>query len=298
MATQAEARPGPRAAAHTVSGRAQGAVGEGRLSPERVGLIALYVFTAAAVGGYAVFGRDPSRLVGMPSWTVQFYARSFGFFALGHVWLAMAVLTVALWRQAGARWLPAFGVMYGISLASELAGTTWGIPFGAYGYSSLLGPMWLERVPLVIPLSWFFMAVPSYALAAAAGLSRGWRIAAASLVLLGWDLALDPAMSYATRYWLWGESGPYYGMPWLNLFGWYVTGVALAGVLAWLRAEEWTTRIDPRWWVAFYGANLLLPLGMCAAAGLWGAVLATLAVLGAAAWVLLRVARPAGAGLS
>jgi uncharacterized membrane protein len=261
------------------------------LTPERVGLAALYAFTVVAVAGYAVFGRDPSRLVGMPSWAVSFYAKSFGFFAQGHVWLAMGVLAVVLWRAAAHRWLAAFGIMYAISLFSELAGTTWGIPFGAYSYSSLLGPMWLDRVPVVIPLSWFFMALPSWALASAAGLRGAARVGAASLILLAWDLALDPAMSYATRYWLWGETGPYYGMPWLNLFGWYVTGLALAGVLEWFRADAWTARIDARWWLAFYGANLLLPLGMSAAAGLWLAVVATLVVLAVTAWWLLRRVR-------
>jgi uncharacterized membrane protein len=126
---------------------------------------------------------------------------------------------------------------------------------------------------------------------------RGGRIAVASLILLAWDLALDPAMSYATRYWLWGESGPYYGMPWLNLFGWYVTGLVLMGVLSWLRAEEWTSRIPPRWWAGFYGANLLMPLGMCVAAGLWLAVGATtfvLVLVGGYLWLhRQRTMRPA-----
>jgi hypothetical protein len=71
-----------------------------------------------------------------------------------------------------------------------------------------------------------------------------------SLILLAWDLALDPAMSYATRYWVWGETGPYYGMPWLNLFGWYVTGLALMGVLDVVPRGRWTARIDPAWWLA------------------------------------------------
>jgi uncharacterized membrane protein len=53
----------------------------------------------------------------------------------------------------------------------------------------------------------------------------GRACALASFVLLSWDLSLDPAMSYATRYWIWGSTGAYYGMPWLNLFGWYVTGI-------------------------------------------------------------------------
>jgi uncharacterized membrane protein len=245
----------------------------------RYGLLLLYVFTAVAVLGYAAFGQDPSRLASLPVWAAAFYGHAFGFFALAHVWLAMLVFASAVSLRAGGRWLLPFALMYGISLGSELAGTTWGVPFGEYAYSALLGPMWLDRVPVVIPMSWFFMAVPSYALAAMAVSGRGGRIAVASLILLAWDLALDPAMSYATRYWLWGESGPYYGMPWLNLFGWYVTGIVLMGVLSWLRAEEWTSRIPPRWWAGFYGANLLMPLGMCVAAGLWLAVGATMFVL-------------------
>lgn len=266
---------------------------------ERWGLASLYAFTAAAVVGYGVFGQDPGRLVGLPQWAARFYAWSFSFFALGHVWLAMLVLAAVLWLRAGGRWLGVFAMAYGVSLGSELAGTTWGIPFGEYGYSALLAPMWLDRVPVVIPMSWFFMALPSYALASVA-LGTPWaRIVAASLVLLAWDVALDPAMSYATRYWVWGESGPYYGMPWLNLLGWYVTGLVLMAVFAWRRAESWTKRVSPRWWAGFYGANLLMPLGMCVAAGLWLAVGATLAVLAALGLVLvpglLRHAETTGA---
>jgi hypothetical protein len=41
-----------------------------------------------------------------------------------------------------------------------------------------------------------------------------------------------------------------------------------------------------------YGLNLLLPLGLSAAAGLWGAVVVTLGVLSVLAWIpLWRVAR-------
>ena len=260
-------------------------------TPDKVGLVALYAFTIVAVAGYAAFGRDPSRLAGLPVWALEFYGRSFGFFALGHVWLAMGVLAVVLTLRTGVRWLPAFVAMYAISLGSELAGTTWGIPFGAYSYSEMLAPMWLDRVPVVIPMSWFFMALPSYALASLAVRGPAGRIGVASLVLLAWDLALDPAMSFATPYWVWGESGPYYGMPWLNLFGWYVTGLVLMSVLAVVRAEEWTARISPRWWGAFYLANLVLPLGMCAAAGLWTAVVATLFVLSAIALGLVVMVR-------
>lgn len=261
---------------------------------ERWGLVVLYGFSLLAVAGFGIFAQDPSRLAGLPPWVARFYAWSFSFFSLGQVWLAMTVLASVLSLRVGGRWLLSFTLAYAISLGSELAGTTWGLPFGEYAYSPLLGTMWLDRVPVVIPMSWFFMALPSYALAALALRGTGARIAAGSLLLLAWDLALDPAMSYATPYWLWGETGPYYGMPWMNLLGWYVTGVVLMVVFAWQRAETWTAQIAPRWWALFYGANLVLAVGMCAVAGLWLAVGVTLGVLGVTALVLERARRAAG----
>lgn len=254
------------------------------------GLIALYAFSLLAIVGYATFGLNPGLLAHFPA-AAGFYGVSFQFFAQAQIWLAGAVLAFFLFRHVGWRWLPAFAALYLISLGSEMLGTTAGIPFGEYRYTDALGMMWFEHVPILIPLSWFFMALPSYAIARAALPERPvGRIVMASLILLGWDLALDPAMSRATAYWVWAEPGSYYGMPWLNLFGWYVTGLALMGALALLRAERWISALPLRWLVAFYGANLLLPVGMSAAAGLWGAVAATLVVLGTAAMLARALA--------
>ena len=61
------------------------------------------------------------------------------------------------------------------------------------------------------------------------------RISGVPAILLGTsllvDLLLDPAMSKVTSYWIWGETGSYYGMPWSNLFGWAVTGLVLFVIL-------------------------------------------------------------------
>lgn len=252
------------------------------------GLATLYLFTGIALLGFATFGLHPSLLARFPQFA-GFYGSAFHFFAQAQIWLAWAVLALFLVLRTGIRWVPAFLALYLVSLGSELLGTSLGLPFGEYRYTDSLGPKWLGHVPLVIPLSWFFMAIPSYAVAHAALPSRATaRVLMASLVLLSWDLALDPAMSRATAYWVWGEAGEYYGMPWLNLFGWYVTGLALMGALAMLRADQWIGRLPLLWLLAYYGANLLLPLGMSAAAGLWGAVAATLAAL-AGAGVLAAV---------
>jgi putative membrane protein len=255
----------------------------------------LYLFGALAVAGYATFGRHPELLTRLGD-GAAFYGTAFTLFARGQVLLAGAVLAFVLVRYAGARWIPALLVLYGISLASELAGTTWGIPFGAYGYTSLLGWAWLDRVPAVIPLSWFCMALPSYALARMrfpGPTQARARVLLGSFILLAWDLSLDPAMSYATRYWWWGEAGAYYGMPLLNLVGWYLTGIALMAALVLLRADGWLVRVPFALLAAYYGANLLVPLGMSAAAGLWGAVALSVLVLGGVAVVVRRSALPA-----
>lgn len=247
----------------------------------RAGLWMLCAFTGLTLLGYASFGLHPELLARFPQ-VAGLYGIAFRFFAISHVLIAGAVLFLFLVLYAGWKWLPAFGVLYAISLASELMGTSMGIPFGEYSYTPLLGIKWFQLVPLVIPLSWFFMSLPSYALALRALPESGQtakRVLLASLILVSWDLALDPAMSYATKYWEWGEVGPYYGMPLLNLVGWYVTGLVLMGAFAALRSEAWIRPLPHRWLGAYYLANLALPLGMSVAAGLWGAVAGTLLAL-------------------
>jgi putative membrane protein len=281
-----------RAETVTARGGARAAWPRGRWT-EGAALAVVYAVSAASLAGFATFTLDPGLLARIPG-AAAVYGRMLAIAPRAQILLAFAALALVLWRRVGARWLGAFAALYLLSLASELAGTTVGLPFGPYRYGDGLGPKLLGHVPALIPASWFYMAVPSYALAlrrhaAPDGASR--RILLGSLVLVSWDLALDPAMSLVTRYWVWETAGAYYGMPLLNLFGWYVTGVALLAALEGMRAHDWVARLPVGWLVAFYGANLLLPLGMSMAAGLWGAVAATVAAL-ALCWAATRP-RPA-----
>ena len=254
-----------------------------------LGLGSLYLVAAASVAGFGVFRAWP-MLLNSPG-ASAFYPKAFALFPRVQIVLAFVVLAVVLVARARWRWVVPFAAIYAVSLGSELLGTTVGIPFGPYEYTHLLGPKWFSHVPLLIPLSWFTMALPSYALASrgggGGGAGRMSRVVIASLLLLAWDLSLDPAMSGATTYWLWGSRGAYYGMPLSNLFGWFVTGLALMAVFAALRADEWIDRLPRRWIAAYYGANLALPLGMAMAAGMWLAVLATAAAIAICA-VLVR----------
>lgn len=260
---------------------------------ERVALLALAAFTLLAVLGYATIGRHPSLIAGNPGAQLV-YGTAFVFFARGQVILAGAVLLTLFTLRAGAAWLPAALAIYATSLASELLGTTRGLPFGPYEYTDALGTQWFGHVPVLIPLSWFLMAAPSFAIAGKLVRSSTSRVLVASVLLLTWDFALDPAMSFATKYWVWGDAGPYYGMPLLNLFGWYITGLLLMAILALSRAERWLVRVPLTSITAFFLINLALPLGMCAAAGLWWAVIATAIPLGLCGMAVRRHRRDLG----
>jgi uncharacterized membrane protein len=238
---------------------------------------ALFVVTALAAAGYAVFALHPERLAAAPS-AAAVYGHALRVFPPGHIVAGIVVLGVVLARRVGTAWVPAAALLYLISLASELLGTTVGLPFGPYRYGDGLGIKWFDHVPVLVPASWFMMALPSFALATRwVTTHRVWRLVAATGLLVSWDLALDPAMSRLMPYWVWESEGPYYGMPLLNLVGWYVTGFALMAALALLKVDRWLRRVPTPSLFAVYAANLALPVVMAAAAGLWPA--AALAVL-------------------
>jgi putative membrane protein len=101
--------------------------------------------------------------------------------------------------------------------------------------------------------------------------------------LVAWDLALDPAMSRLTPYWVWGASGPYFGMPLSNLAGWALTGALLHAILVAIRADAWVDALSPatvRAASIVYAANFALPAGMNIVAGLPLAAVASLALMG------------------
>jgi putative membrane protein len=253
-------------------------------------------FTVFAILGYWNFGLNPERLPAT-DWAVGIYQISFPWFARAHILISAAVLFFVMSRHSGLRWIPALVTVYLLSFTSEHVGTGYGIPFSGYEYTGLLGARLGSRVPFVIPLSWFLMSAPAWILARRTFPKRSQvipRILQATFLLVLWDLALDPAMSFLTPYWLWENSGAFYGMPWVNLVGWAATGMVLMAALEWLdRRLDWAGTLSWRWALAYYLVVLLMPLGMITVAGLWWATAATLGAL-AVAWGVHRVFGPGG----
>ena len=101
-----------------------------------------------------------------------------------------------------------FAVSFVLSLGSELAGTSTGLPFGVYSYTDQLGYKIAGLVPFNIPTSWFYMLVASLAICGRFlpskddNLSKWWWALVGGLVLTAWDVSMDPAM-VKTTHWLW-----------------------------------------------------------------------------------------------
>lgn len=231
----------------------------------------------ASLLGYGIFTARPDLLAQVDP-QARFFVWAFYGFAVGNMLFGgLAVAAEAVFQDLK-RALVAFAAVYAVSLTSELFGTAYGLPFGAYSYTSLLGPKWFGLVPLLIPLSWFTVSWAAWTIAR----SRTQGVHAVLLgtcLLLAWDLLLDPAMSKVTSYWVWGEKGYYYGMPWSNLLGWAITGFVLLAILNRFAPEP---KSDIRFSWAVYLVNFSLPLGFCILNGYWLAVFGGIGVAGVA----------------
>jgi putative membrane protein len=217
---------------------------------------------------------------------------------------AIAMLAYGVWALGVRRTLIFFCAATLISAAAELTGTKTGWPFGGYEYTSFLGPKMLGRVPFPIPLSWFTMGFASFvlgdAIAAARGLRRRttWSIAIGAYLLTAWDLVLDPSMAAPqlqyVHFWIWHETGPYFGMPLRNLAGWFATGLLFIAVARF----AWRERNAPHAPVAVpftvYAVNVVWSLVLSVAAGMWPTAIAAVVLSLAPAALALAPPRRRG----
>ena len=174
-----------------------------------------------------------------------------------------------------------FAAAVPISLTSELLGTSTGEPFGNYAYTDFLGYKVLDHVPFSIPLSWFYVGFATYMIghvvASRWGLRPLWLYAVTfgAWLLTVWDLVLDPAMAHeslAVKFWVWDETGPYFGMPTQNFIGWTLTAIVFMVVarLLWMGDPPGDGNRLAIWFpVAVYAANIVFASVLSASVDLW-----------------------------
>ncbi len=196
-------------------------------------MIFLVLINLISIFGYATFVLNP-QLLAKFEWAPPIFAISFPLFAQLQIFVGFVLMAVKCHKDIGKKWYFYLISSVIISFIMEYGGTTYGIPFGKYSYSSLLGWKIAGEVPYLIPLSWFFMALPSYLIAEQILGPKTWlfsKTLLGSFLLVAWDLSLDPAMSHLTSFWIWEEpASQFLKMPLKNLFGWVFTGLLILGV--------------------------------------------------------------------
>lgn len=119
----------------------------------------------------------------------------------------------------------------GIGCIAESASLVTGFPFGHYHFTAAMGPK-LFDIPILLALAYLGIGYVSWILAVLIlGYRnlpiRGTRLAStpllASLIMLAWDVAMDPDWSTLDRIWIWHSGGAYFGVPLSNFVGWFLT---------------------------------------------------------------------------
>jgi putative membrane protein len=106
-----------------------------------------------------------------------------------------------------------------------------GFPFGRYFFTDLMGPKVFD-LPVMLALAYVGIGYVSWILAVVIlDCDRkpllGLRIVGlpmlAAVIMLAWDVSMDPVWSDIDRAWVWQDGGPFFGVPMSNFAGWLLT---------------------------------------------------------------------------
>jgi lycopene cyclase domain-containing protein len=213
---------------------------------------------------------------------------------LGTGLLFLAALSFA-WERVGARALLIAAVAFLAGLGVELVGSRTGVPFGLYSYAAAPGPL-LLGVPLLVPLGWFAMTL------SAALLARG-RPWLTGLLLVAWDVGLEPLMT-RQGFWSWQDpAGLWAGAPIQNFVAWFVVGVVLNFTFKEIAPELFVRQekgrpasgnrsvTRPSLAAAYLLETAFMPGGLLLLGAGWSAALFTLACMGGLALIALNPLR-------
>ncbi len=113
------------------------------------------------------------------------------------------------------------GTLGAFAIAIETIAIKTGLPYGQFSYGDKIGAKLFGVVPWTVPFSWPPLVLGAMALAARIAPKR--RLIGGTLILLCFDLVLDPG-AVQQKFWAYKAGGVYYGVPFSNFCGWIVSG--------------------------------------------------------------------------
>ncbi|PRO66756.1 carotenoid biosynthesis protein [Alkalicoccus urumqiensis] len=186
------------------------------------------------------------------------------------------------------------------SILIESFGVHTGLFFGSYYYEADFGPK-LLGVPVTIGFAWVMVTAAAHAVAApAASLAPAFPrlvyAVYASLCAVIMDLIIDPVAYEVKQYWIWEDTGAYYGIPFSNFAGWFILSFVfhLLISLLFFRNSVWKNTRSPFWshkMLLLYGLMIIMFVITAAAGGL---ILAPILCAGLLAAVYILYGTAAG----
>lgn len=129
------------------------------------------------------------------------------------------------WKRA--IWL--LGALGAFAVGIETFAIKTGLPYGEFSYGDKIGTKFFGVVPWTVPFSWPPLVLGAMALAAR--ITPKHRLLAATLILIAFDLVLDPG-AVDQNFWRYRAGGWYYGVPFSNFCGWILSGFIGALIFA------------------------------------------------------------------
>ena len=170
-------------------------------------------------------------------------AQQFAFFQLpaaGGIWnTALLLLALAATLASLCKQLPAQNVLLAVVIIGVISGgihalgSITGIPFGPVTYTPEGGVRLFTALSWFAPLLWITIILSSRGVARL--ILRPWRklrvygywlMGITTLLVLIFDLGLEPFATRVRHYWIWGQTKiaiDWYGTPLSNFLGWLVT---------------------------------------------------------------------------
>jgi len=120
--------------------------------------------------------------------------------------------------------------VFAVGWAFETLSIATGFPFGRYHYTDLMAPF-LGHVPVFVLPAYLVIGYASWSLAKLLLYGRStvpappglWRVPVlAALLMVMWDLSMDPLRATVEGRWVWAGGGVHLGVPVTNYLGWFV----------------------------------------------------------------------------
>jgi uncharacterized membrane protein len=195
----------------------------------------------ASFVAFSVFGTIAERRFGIDPGLIKPVA-SFLTLCCGFMAIFTPIASSLGWRSTA---IVTAGVFF-VGAASEILGIYAGLPFGVYSYTANWQPVVLlpgERwFPLLLPVAWTMIVGGAYLTVALLlpGNNRTSRLLGTALLAVVVDAVMEPVMVNHLQYWTWRDSGPIFGIPLSNAFGWFI--VSLLAALALEAAKTYKVR--------------------------------------------------------